>query len=215
MNVELPQDVAELNGVDLDPSSIWAGLGAEFEEEAKITPSISSCFETPPVPVPTENFDAISPVDNLDKELELLPPGQRVCPSCRTSVDCTGNFFQNHLIHCLLVTIGRQRTKTQEICTYITDIKKCISKLDFRKRISIMESLHRLSSKTAKPISSGYSPVIGQHRPMISTNSVVESDNQVLAMLYTVRQPQTRRSHRHSDNRTRSSSRLFARKFRR
>ena len=103
------------------------------------------------------------------------------CPSCKCVVKGEGSEFHTHLVGCVM---AKERRKPSGRGGRVSDVKKkafkmmaTITKLDLRSRISIMQSLHRLSRTSG----------VSRDGVAVSPRSGA-SDRQVLNLLYSRRE---------------------------
>ncbi|GAB5367473.1 hypothetical protein AAMO2058_001233200 [Amorphochlora amoebiformis] len=157
------------------------------------------CFETPPIPL--GNIDEsiserpVLPVPVLHMVEE--PPSDdseessRLCPCCRKSVKDEGLDFHRHLISCLFTAKGQETLLRENIqdgsvktSQKIEKFRSFVTMIDLRERISIMESLYRLSREARPPSDS---PVPDPAPILRMSTMTLESDKKVLSLLYGVR----------------------------
>mmetsp|Transcript_14969 Transcript_14969/g.26919 ORF Transcript_14969/g.26919 Transcript_14969/m.26919 type:complete len:214 (+) Transcript_14969:45-686(+) len=93
-----------------------------------------------------------------------------ICPCCKLEIRQKGNGFHRHLMMCVKSTMTEP--DPQGLAPKIQGMLEMITRLPLRSRISIMESLYRLSRTTGVKRNDILSPKVGA------------SDKQVLNLLY-------------------------------
>lgn len=127
-------------------------------------------------PLPQFEFSNTVHNESTSHPIHISQPSAKPCPCCKEEIDLTLSNFHAHVSQCFLDYSNDQpeASESKRIADSIQNIRKCVSQLDLRERISLMESLARLANAATSTA----------NKCSTLSSRAMESDHFVISLLY-------------------------------